>query len=115
MALNFRLRHYWSTVEYDGYFELSENGRLSPVSYDANHDLNYNAFNIDLTYRWNFAPGSEMLFNWKNAIYTTADKLTTPYWTNLRQTLLSPQINSFSIKIIYYFDYFDIKKLFGRR
>jgi len=115
MALNFRLRHYWSSVEYDGYFGLAESGRLSPVSCDCNHDLNYNAFNIDLTYRWNFAPGSEILLNWKNAIYTTADRLISPYWTNLKHTLQSPQINSFSIKFIYYFDYFDIKKLFGQK
>ena len=115
MNLSFRLRHYWAKVGYDGYFTLEEDGTLSPASYDINHDLNYNAFNIDLTYRWNFARGSEILFNWKNAIATTAGQLGVPYWANLKHTLQSPQINSFSIKFIYYFDYFDVKKLFGKK
>jgi len=103
-SFNFRLRHYWSEADYDGYYELSENGRLLPLDYHANHDVNYNAFNIDLTLRWNFAPGSEMLLNWKNSIYTSDNRLSTPYWENLRNTLESPQINSLSLKILYYFD-----------
>jgi hypothetical protein len=114
-ALNIRLRHYWSMVDYDSYYELAENGRLSPIDCDSNYDVNYNAFNIDMTFRWNFAPGSEILLNWKNAIHTSATQLLSPYWTNLKNALQAPQINSFSIKIIYYFDYFDIKKLFGRK
>jgi len=114
-TLDLKLRHYWSTVDYDSYFDLCENGRLSPLRCDCNHDVNYNAFNIDLTYRWNFAPGSEIVINWKNAIYTTDDQMGNPFWPNLKNTLQSPQINSFSIKLIYYFDYFDIKKLFGRK
>jgi hypothetical protein len=114
-ALNIRLRHYWSMVDYDSYYELAENGRLSPIDCDSNYDVNYNAFNIDMTFRWNFAPGSEILLNWKNAIHTSATQLLSPYWTNLKNALQAPQINSFSIKFIYYFDYFDIKKLFGRK
>lgn len=103
-SFNFRLRHYWSKAEYDGYYELTEDGRLLPVDYDTNHDVHYNAFNIDLTLRWNFAPGSEMLLNWKNAIYTSDNRMNVPYWENLRNILDSPQINSLSLKIIYYFD-----------
>jgi len=104
ISFNFRLRHYWSKADYNGYYELTENGRLLPLDYNANHDVNYNAFNIDLTLRWNFAPGSEMLLNWKNSIYTSDDRLIAPYWENLRYTLNSPQINSLSFKILYYFD-----------
>jgi hypothetical protein len=103
-SFHFRLRHYWSKADYDGYYELTEDGRLLPLEYDTNHDVHYNAFNIDLILRWNFAPGSEMLLNWKNAIYTSDNRMTVPYWENLRNILDSPQINSLSLKIIYYFD-----------
>jgi hypothetical protein len=114
IASNFRLRHYWSMAEYETYYELLDNGRLSPFNYDGSHDINYNAFNIDMTLRWNFAPGSEILLNWKNSIYTSGDQLISHLWNNLKNTLQSPQINSISIKIIYYFDYLNLKKFFGK-
>lgn len=114
MASNFRLRHYWSMAEYESYYELLDIGRLSPVDYKGNHDINYNAFNIDMTFRWNFAPGSEILLNWKNSIYTSGDQLISHFWNNLKNTLQSPQINSISVKIIYYFDYLNLKKFFGK-
>jgi len=104
ISFHFKLRHYWSKADYKGYYELTEDGRLSPSDYNANHDVNYNAFNIDLTLRWNFAPGSEMRLSWKNSIYTSDNRLVAPYWENLRNTLVSPQINSLSFKIVYYFD-----------
>ncbi|UCC39266.1 MAG: carbohydrate binding family 9 domain-containing protein [Candidatus Aminicenantes bacterium] len=114
-SLNFRLRHYWSKANYDSFYELNENGRLSPLDYMADNDINYNAFNIDMIFRWNFAPGSEMLLNWKNSINTSDDRLDVPYCENLKNTLDAPQVNSLSIKILYYFDYLDLKKLFGKK
>jgi len=54
--------------------------------------------------RWNFAPGSEILLNWKNAVYTTDQLTHNNYWDNLTNTIYEPQINSLSLKIIYYFD-----------
>ena len=103
-SFHFRLRHYWSKADYDGYYDLTEDGRLLPSEYATSHDVNYNAFNIDLTLRWNFAPGSEVLLNWKNSISTSDNRINTPYWKNLQNTLDSPQINSLSLKILYYFD-----------
>ena len=115
MSFNFRMRHYWSRADYDRYYRLAENGRLLPTFYEANHNISYNAFNIDMTFRWNFAPGSEILLNWKNAIYTSNDRLAVPYWDNLKNTLDAPQINSISLKILYYFDYPSLKKLFSKK
>ena len=115
MSLYFRMRHYWSRADYDRYYRLAENGCLLPTYYESSHNINYNAFNIDMTFRWNFAPGSEILLNWKNAIYTSNDRLALPYWDNLKNTLDAPQINSLSIKILYYFDYPSFKRLFSKK
>lgn len=104
LSLSFRLRHYWSKADYDSYYELMGNGKLNQSSYDTNHNINYNAFNIDLTLRWHFAPGSEVLLNWKNAIYSSDSQLIINYWENFTNTLKEPQVNSLSIKILYYFD-----------
>ena len=107
-SLNFRMRHYWSKAEYDGFFTLMEDGRLKPSMYDENHDVNYNAFNIDMTFRWIFAPGSEMVVNWKNAIVEEGDQIVAGFWDNMRRTLRLPKINSFSVKILYYLDYLSV-------
>jgi len=105
-SLIFRVRHYWSTAEYDRFYQLENSGRLVLSDYSNEHDINYNAFNIYMTFRWNFAPGSEILMNWKNAVYTSDAGPVDTYWGNLGDTLDSPKTNSLSIKILYYFDGF---------
>lgn len=104
LSLNFRLRHYWSKAQYNSYYELMENGRLKQSDYNSQHNINYNAFNIYFTLRWNFAPGSEILLNWKNAIFTSDQSLINNYWKNFSNVIKEPQANSLSIKILYYFD-----------
>ena len=102
--LNFRLRHYWSKVDYNTFYNLENNGELQVNDYSLNHDLSYNAFNIDLAFRWNFAPGSELQFSWKEIINTEYDEVNIGYWDNLANTLDAPQINSLSLKLLYYID-----------
>lgn len=106
-VLSFKVNHYWSRVDYDGYFLLADNGGLLPYQgHSENEDLNFNIFSIDLTYSWNFAPGSYMNIVWKNKIAPDASKdLDLNYFRNLRNTMQSDQANSFSIKLIYYLDY----------
>lgn len=99
-----RVRHYWSAVKYDQYYRLQESGRLDPTHFPEWHDINYNVFNIDMTFRWNFSPGSEILINWKQAIYAKGINPEISYWDNLHNTLVSSKTNSLSIKILYYFD-----------
>lgn len=104
ISVIFRMRHYHSKAEYTSFLELQQDGKFEHSDYDKDPDINYNAFNIDFTLRWNFAPGSEILLNWKNAVYT-ADRLThNNYWQNFAATLSEPQSNSISLKVIYYFD-----------
>ncbi|MFH1197864.1 MAG: DUF5916 domain-containing protein, partial [bacterium] len=107
-SLNFRLRHYWSKVDYDNFYDLQDDGYLLENNYAGNHDINYNAFNIDMTFKWNFAPGSELLLVWKNAIYNQNDDVNINYWNNLEDTWSAPQINSLSLKILYYIDYLSL-------
>ncbi|MCK4944441.1 MAG: carbohydrate binding family 9 domain-containing protein [Candidatus Aminicenantes bacterium] len=104
ISLTIRLRHYHSKADYASFFELKQDGKFELSDYNENHDINYNAFNIDLTLRWNFAPGSEILLNWKNAIYTSDQSLGDNYWQNFVTTLGQPQVNSISLKVIYYFE-----------
>jgi hypothetical protein len=110
-GINFRMRHYWSGAGNKEFYQLQENGALlSDVNYDVNQDENYNAFNIDLIFRWIFAPGSELSLAWKNSIYTSGDKVISDYWNNFDKTWKSDQINSISLKILYYIDYNNLRK-----
>ncbi|MBN1143731.1 MAG: carbohydrate binding family 9 domain-containing protein [Bacteroidales bacterium] len=109
-GISFRLRHYWSGAENKEFFQLQEDGTLlSDVNYTENKDNNYNAFNIDLVFRWIFAPGSELSLAWKNAISTSGDRVIGDYWNNFSKTWKSDQINSLSLKILYYIDYNSLR------
>lgn len=115
LSLDFDLRHYWSRVSYDGdYFFLKSDGRLEPWQEDLQiDDINYNAFTIDTKLTWNFAPGSQLSLVWKNIIDTSGSEVSHNFLENLERTLNEPQINSLSLKILYYIDYQMINKTFS--
>ncbi|OGU57000.1 MAG: hypothetical protein A2V66_05390 [Ignavibacteria bacterium RBG_13_36_8] len=61
-----------------------------------------------MTFKWNFAPGSELLLVWKNAIYNQNDDVNIGFWNNFTDMIDAPQINSLSLKILYYIDYLSL-------
>jgi hypothetical protein len=107
-----RIRHYNRSVDYGNqFYTLENNGRLKECNYSSNHNKNYNVFNVDMVFAWRFAPGSELSAVWKNIVEPEEENiLASSYYSNLKHTLNSDQNNSFSIKIIYYFDYLYLKK-----
>ena len=109
-SFKIRLRHYWSGVKNKDFYQLQNNGSLRADPLYSNKDENYNAFTLDMIFRWIFAPGSEMTWAWKNSIYDSRDYEITPYWQNLQKTLQGAQSNSISLKILYYIDYNSLKK-----
>ncbi|WP_181305972.1 DUF5916 domain-containing protein [Rufibacter sp. XAAS-G3-1] len=118
-ALNLNMRHYWSNATFDQYFLLQENGNGSALGYrpltPSAEPRNFNAFNIDLVYSWRFAPGSEVSVVWKNAIYNSVLPERTDYFLNLSSTLQAKQLNSFSVKVLYYLDYQVLKRALNTR
>lgn len=111
MGLTFRLRHYWSKVDYTRYFNLAKNGDVTGelTTPTKNPDISFNLFNIDMNYTWQIGPGSFVNVNWKTSSDFSDRLVQDQYFDNLRKTLDTPQFNSFSVKIIYYLDYLDIK------
>jgi len=110
MSIDFRLRHYWVTAPYSEYYTLSTDGYLDPSDYNENNDINFNQFNIDCSYIWNFAPGSQLSLVWKNAITTFTNIVDPNFFGNLSNTIDSPASNSFSIRVLYYLDALYFKK-----
>ncbi len=117
MNLSCRVRHYLSSADYHGFYTLSNEGLLFDYpDYTDNEDITFNAFNVDFVFNWRFAPGSDFIFVYKNAIYHLSDLVYSGYGENLRNTFDAPKYDHFSIKLLYYIDYnyFRHKKRSGK-
>ena len=117
MGLEIRFRHYWTRVNYAHYYELGRKGELLASTYrglDASnnslHNTNFNLFNIDANYTWRFAPGSDIIINWKQNIAGANSDVLNDYFYNARRLFDNPMSNSFSIKVIYFVDYLTFAK-----
>lgn len=122
MGLTFRLRHYWAKVDYNSYFTLNEQGRLDALAFDGRNtagqsmfDTNYNAFTIDMVYRWIFAPASEVNIVWKNAVFNRNELTQLNYFTNIQDMFERNPMNSISVRVIYFFDTLYLKKVIKSR
>lgn len=105
-SVQIRGRYYWSGVEYKQFYILKKDGTMNDnTPFISGKDVNFSSFNIDLTYTWQFAPGSELSIMWKNSILHEGNYLASNYGSNLKDLWDNPQLNSFSFKILYYFDY----------
>ncbi|WP_321297063.1 DUF5916 domain-containing protein [Marinifilum fragile] len=109
-SLSFRMRHYWAKAEYKDFYTLMDNGRVADSDYNENHDVNFNTFNVDMVYNWRFAPGSELALVWKSSIRDAQDEIRHGFVDNLKDTFDATQLNSFSVKLLYYIDYMSLKR-----
>jgi len=114
MGITFRMRHYWSKLDYNAYYRLNTDGIMVSTAYDglgANdqsvHDNSFNAFTIDMVYRWIFAPGSELTLVWKNSIFSFDDQVELNYFENVGGMVQNPATNSLSLKVLYFIDYWQ--------
>jgi hypothetical protein len=110
MSVDLRGRYYWVNAPYYSYYQLNNNGRLDPAEYQGDPSVNYNLFNLDLTYIWNFAPGSQISVMWKNVIDTFNHDITPGFFENLGNTMKAPSANSFSVRFLYYLDALYLKR-----
>ncbi|MEI7663827.1 MAG: DUF5916 domain-containing protein [Bacteroidota bacterium] len=104
MSFDLRVRHYWVAAPYFAYSVLQHDGTVQPAVYHRDTDINYNLFNLDLSYTWNFAPGSQITVMWKNAVNSDNHQILPDFFDNLGHTLSLPATNSFSVRILYYLD-----------
>ena len=111
MFIGMTLRHYWSKFENQELFILNDNGTLNVhPSFSENYNINFNAWNIDLSFSYEFSPGSFLSFVWKNQLLSEKNELEDNFYNNIINTFDSPMLNSFSLKATYYLDYNNLKK-----
>lgn len=117
-GLNLSFRHFWSTATFakNNYTVLESDGKLRPVDYliTENNDpnANFNIWNLDLSYRWRFAPGSEAVLLYRNAIFNE-DRLSQLNFNESLDNLFSqPARHNVSLRVVYYINYNQVKNLF---
>ncbi len=118
IGMTFRLRNYNAKIKYNSFSLLGKNGRLTTLNnyngldVDGNsvYDINYNAFTIDMQFRWVFLPASELNLVWKNSIFNSGESVDNNYWTTLNNTLNNGPLNTISLKVIYWLDAQYLKK-----
>jgi len=109
--LSLAFRHYWAPVTYGSqFYQLEEDGYLSPNDYDVNENLNFNIWNFDLSYNWQFAPGSNIVALYRNSISKEDQLSELPFTENLKNLLEQGMNHTFSLRIIYFIDYNNLKK-----
>ena len=115
MSVNLTARYYWSYAENLKFEELQSDGSLIASSYKKDKNSNFNSWNIDLSYSWWFAPGSQLSFLYRNNAITDEsniyriDKDFGRNFTNLFSDNLN---NIFSVSIRYFIDYNAAKNWF---
>lgn len=115
LSLSIRVRHYLSTGKYKNFYLLNTDGTLGSASNNIEiDDFNFNYFNIDLVFNWEFAPGSNLTFVWKNNIEDQNSKIIRSYFENVNSIFDQSELNMFSLKIIYFLDYHTLKSRIRR-
>ncbi|MDP5076738.1 MAG: DUF5916 domain-containing protein, partial [Nonlabens sp.] len=87
-ALSLSFRNFWSRASFSSDFkELNSDGTLADSDYvpDENRspDANFNIWNLDLSYRWRFAPGSEATLLYRNNIFNRDNQGSITYQESL--------------------------------
>ncbi|HOY33358.1 MAG TPA: DUF5916 domain-containing protein [Bacteroidales bacterium] len=118
LSLSLLARHYWSKGRYSQFYKLDYDGQLiTDPLYDPgnSYNFNFNAFNIDLMFFWEFAPGSSLNITYKNNLLSEGTLVTPSYFRNFRNIFEEKQLNSLSVKVIYYLDYQQVNRLANKK
>ncbi len=118
-SLGLTFRNYWSNVTYEDHtYFLQDNGRLlkSENSFEdlglESSDVNFSTWNLDLNYTWQFAPGSFLTALYRNQLFNN-DRVSSRTYSETLSTLFEqPTLHFFSLRLQYFVDYNQIKKLF---
>ena len=101
-------RNFWSKADYsqilyklkrDGYRELTDYSILN-----KNPNTNFNLWNLDLNFEWWFAPGSNLVFLYRNQIFNRDNKSGLDYYKSLKNLFDIPIQHQLSLRLNYLID-----------
>ena len=117
-ALNLSFRNFWSAATFaeNQFSSLQNNGSLTPaqfqISPDNNPNANFNIWNLDFSYRWEFAPGSEAILLYRNSIFNLDSQSELGYGESLGNLFEESLRQNISLRLVYYIDYNKAKNIF---
>jgi hypothetical protein len=112
MNINLLARHYWSYVTNKRFLTLQEDGTFeNNLDFTDNLNQNFNTWNLDLSYSWWFAPGSQISAMYRNSSSLFSREFDRTFNTNLKDAINNNNLDhTFSISIRHFIDYNSLKK-----
>ena len=111
MNLNLTVRHYWSYAINHDYLTLQDDGTVTDnLIYNTNKNSNLNTWNLDLSYSWWFAPGSQVSVLYRNSSSLFSREYSRQFESNFRDAIDNQNLSHvFSISVRYFIDYNSLK------
>ncbi|MET0759167.1 MAG: DUF5916 domain-containing protein [Flavobacterium sp.] len=113
MNFNLSVRQYWSFSENKNFLTLEQNGRLIDYSGNMpieNKNKNLNSWNLDLSYSWWFAPGSQISVLYRNNAFNYETDINKDFEKNVTNLLNNDALSHvFSVSVKYFIDYNQAK------
>ena len=117
-ALNLNFRNFWSIADFkeNSFSVLQNNGDLVPMDYqitaENNPNANFNIWNLDLSYSWQFAAGSEAILLYRNSVFNFDTQSDIEFSKSLQNLFQEDLRQNLSLRIVYYIDYNRAKNSF---
>lgn len=115
-GINLRFRNFWSVATFaDNQFSLLQNDgslELAEFSPAQNPNANFNIWNLDLSYRWEFAPGSEAILLYRNSIFNFDNESQLNFAQSLDRLFMESLRQNISLRIVYFLDYNKVRNMF---
>ena len=108
--LTLDLRHSWNRIDNENIFHLNRDGSMKPSDAYSDPTLRINFFNVDLKYVLWFAPGRELNLLYRASLANSDDATNLGYLQNIQSLSSLPADNFFSLRLVYFLDYAQIKK-----
>lgn len=110
MNFNLSVRHYWSLAENNKINNLNEDGSLSTnTTYTGNRNSNFSTWNLDLSYSWWFASGSQMSILYRNNASTFERQINKDFGSNFSNLFEDNLNHVLSVSVRYFIDYNQAK------
>jgi hypothetical protein len=84
---------------YEDFRQLTDPLSFEPFPFDGNPDFNEQAFNLNLVFRWEYAPGSTAYIVWSQARAGETSEYFTSIGDDLQQVFRTPPSNVMMVKV----------------
>ena len=115
MGLTLGVRHYWSGVKPNALYLLNTNGTLTAYTTNkftpSDLAINLNSFAVNMIYTWQVANGSFLTVAYQDQAFDAIkNNYESNYLKNIDKTFSINHANTFSVKMVYFIDYLNLKK-----